>query len=367
MRIRVDRKELLHAFQTVSSALPSGRSGIAVLQNVKLVAEGKTVSLLATDLEIGVRYVIEGVEVGDPGALVVPADTVASILRESKDEHVVIESDRTLASITLSDGYYKVVGMDPTDFPEFPEFNPLAAQSLSSPDLREMIAKTAFAVAVEVTRYALTGIQVEIRGEEVRMVATDGKRLAFIRKKTSGKTKGDIKVIVPPKAMHLLEKVLGDADEEVQLNVTESQIRIKTRHAIIFSRLVEGSFPDYEQVIPKTGDKQATVDRDKLESAMRRAALMTTQEARATKMTFQDDKIILLSRVQDVGESKVEIPVKYHGDEFEVVFNPVLFVDALKAIKSPSLVLELKDRSSPCVLRDGKDYIYLVMPLAIQV
>ncbi len=367
MKIRADRRNLLHAFQAVGAALPGGRSGIPVLQNVKVHAEGKSLALLATDLEVGVRLLVEGTEVLEPGSLVVPADTISSILRESRDDRVLVESDRTLASITLSDGYYKVVGVDPADFPEFPDFNAKAAQSISGADLKEMIRKTAFAVAVEVTRYALTGIQLEVRPDEVRMVATDGKRLALARRKGTGSGKSELKVIVPPKALHLLEKVTGDEDTDVQINVTESQIKMKTRHAVIFSRLVEGTFPDYDQVLPKGCDKKATVERELLESAMRRAALMTTTEARATKLTLREDRLVLISRVQEVGESKVEIPVKYSGDEFEVVFNPVLFVDALKAMKEEKIQLELKDRSSPCVVKEGKDYVYLVMPLAIQV
>lgn len=367
MKIRIDRRDLVHGFQVVSSALPAGRSGIAVLQNVKMNADGKHVELLATDLEVGVKMTLDGVDVSEAGSLVIPADTLSSILRESSDETVVIESERNVAHVTLSDGYYKVVGVEPADFPEFPEFSVKTAQSVASKDLREMISKTAFAVAVEVTRYALTGIQVEVKGDEVRMVATDGKRLAFIRKKSESGGKAEIKVIVPPKALHLLDKVLGEDDTEVQLNITESQIKMKTHHAVIFSRLVEGSFPDYEQVIPKSGGKKAVIDRETLESAMRRASLLTTIESRATKLTFHEDKLTLVSRVQEVGEGKVEIPIKYSGEEFDVVFNPFLFIDALKVMKEERIHLEMKDKSSPCVLREGKDYLYLVMPLSVSV
>lgn len=367
MKVRADRRELLQAFLAVSAAVPAGKTGIAILQNIKIHAEGKSLSLLATDMEVGVRLNVEEVDIQEPGTLVIPGDRFSAILRESRDEKVAIASDRTAAAITLSDGFYKVVGVDPADFPEFPDFNPKAAPSLPSADLLDMIRRTAFAVAVEVTRYALTGIQLEIRGDEVRMVATDGKRLAYVHRKSATPAKQDLKVIVPPKALHLLEKVLADGDPEVHLNVTESQIKMKTRRAVIFSRLVEGSFPDYEQVLPKVAARKAVVDRQALESAMRRAALLTTAESRATKLTFSEDKLVMVSRVQEVGESKVEVPIKYSGEEFDVVFNPILFTDALKVMTDERIHLEMKDKSSPCVVRDGKEYQYLVMPLSVAV
>jgi DNA polymerase-3 subunit beta len=346
------------------------RTTIPAIMNVKLtsVQEGKAggyVELACTDLEFGLTYRIPA-EVKEEGTVVLPTSRMSGILRESGEEQIAIDADGHLAHIRTSDSDYKVVGIDPADFPAIAGFEDRGAVQISTADLGEMIRKTQFSVSTESVRYALTGQLFEIRGKEVRIVASDGKRLAFIKSRTSGKGEGkDIRVIVPTKTMNLLDKVFTDEDETVALNVEETQIRFRTKRAVIFSRLIEGNFPDYDAVIPGDRDKKITLDRESLLSAIRKVALMTTDKTRAVKFDLRKNKLILFTRSQDVGEARVEIPLTYAGEELDLVFNPDYVADYLKVVTDDTVELQLKDKTTAGLFRSGKDYLYVLMPLTV--
>jgi DNA polymerase-3 subunit beta len=369
MKVKVSRAQLHEAFSVASTVVPQ-RTTIPAIMNVKVTAaqEGKAggfLELACTDLEFGLKYRLPA-EVKDEGTVVLPAARMSGILRESGDDEITIDADGHLAHLRTSDADFKVVGIDPADFPTIPAFEDRGAVQVATGDLGEMIRKTQFAVSTEAVRYALTGQLFEIKGKEVRMVASDGKRLAYIRSRATGKSETkDVRVIVPTKTMNLLDKVLTDEEESVALNIEETQIRLKTSRAVIFSRLIEGNFPDYEAVIPSDRDKKIVLEREKLLSAVRKASLMTTDKTRAVRFDFKKGRLILFTRTQDVGEARVEIPIQYAGDEVDIVFNPDYVADYLKVVTDESVELHLKDKASAGVFRSGKDYQYVLMPLTV--
>jgi len=370
MKVKCSRGQLAEAFGIASMVVPQ-RTTIPAITSVKITASkdkaGGTVELACTDLEFGLKYTIPATEVKEEGTLVLPAARMAGILREASDQDVTIDSDGNLAHIKLSDASFKIVGIDPADFPTVPTFEEKGSVRIATEDLGAMIRKTQFAVSTEVVRYALTGQLFEIKGKEVRMVASDGKRLAYIKSKSSGKdgASKDVRVIIPTKTMNLLDKVLSDEDDHVAMNVEETQIKLKTKRALIFSRLIEGHFPDYEAVVPSNLDKKLTIPREGLLSAVRKVSLMTTDKTRAVKFNLGKGRIVLFTRTQDVGEAKVELPVEYKGEEMEVVFNPDYVSDYLKVVADETVELHLKDKASAGVFRAGKDYVYVLMPLTI--
>lgn len=371
MKLKCSRGSLYEAFQIAALVVPQ-RTTLPAITNVKLSAfqggkSGTFVEVSCTDLEFGLRYMLPASEVKEEGTVVLPAGRLLGILRESGDENVDITSDGNLAHVRLSDSSFKVVGIDPADFPVAPEFETRSALHIDTKDLSDMIRKTQFSVSSEVVRYALTGQLFEVRNKEVRMVASDGKRLAYVKSRSTGKAEGskDIRVIVPTKTMNLLDKVLSEDDEVVALNVEETQIRLKTSKAMIFSRLIEGNFPDYEAVVPSDRDKKATLQRDVLHAAVRKATLMTTDKMRAVKFSFSNGRLTLFTRSQDVGEAKIEIPVDYKGEDLDIVFNPDYVADYLRAVTDDGIELHLKDRTTAGVFRSGKDYVYVLMPLAV--
>jgi len=373
MKIRCNRQQLSDAFQLAQIVVPQ-KSTIPTLTNVKLTAskedkKNSIVELTGTDLEVGLKYTISAVDVKDEGSIIVSANRLAGILRENIDDEITIESDGNVANVVCSSSKYKVVCADPTDFPELPNFEKSKSISIATEDLGEMIKKTLFAVSTDLVRYALTGILFEIKGKEIRMVSSDGKRLALIKRKISGKAGDDaakdIKALIPPKTMTLLDRVLTEEDDMVGLNVEESQIKLKTKSAMIFSRLVEGAFPDYEAVIPTDRNKKVELNTTQLLTTIRRATIMTNEKSRAVQLRFNKDKLIVFTRTQDIGEANSDMQIDYKGEDLEIAFNPDYITDYLKVVSDEKIELHLKDKTTAGVFKAGKDYTYVIMPLTI--
>jgi DNA polymerase-3 subunit beta len=340
-----------------------------ILQNIKFLTQQNKLLLLGTDLEVGIQYQMD-TEVKEQGSILLPAHRLGTILRETADPKITIDTDGNAAEIKTKDSHFRIMGADPVDYPDFPRFDTAHATILEVAGLKEMIRKTIFATAMETTRYALTGLLLEIKKKEIRLVGSDGKRLAYIKKKTEQNVNQDIKVIVPAKGMTLLERITeGKEKQTLQLVVEETQVKfIIAPNIFAFSRLIEGSFPDYEKVIPADCDKKVELKTADFYSALRRVALVTTEKFRATKLMFKDNKLTLFSRTQDVGEAQIEMTLAAKQPVFEIVFNPDFFMDILRIIgETENIILELKDKTSPAVVRIGRDYVYLIMPLSIDI
>jgi len=336
MKIICKKSELLEVFGIVNSVIPT-RSTIPELQNIKLQTQDEKLLLIGTDLEVGIKAEIKA-EIKEKGSSLIPTQRLGTIIRETSDENIRIETTNSIVHLITCDGDYKIVGADPADYPDFPEFDAKKAIDIDAKGLKEMIHKTIFAVSNEITRYALTGLLVEIKKKEIRIVGSDGKRLAFIKRHSEQSISQDKKVIVPAKGMNLLERILKD-DHRLKMIIDDTQVKFsilpakeKYPETVIFSRLVEGSFPDYENIIPTDCDKKLDIKNEELYAALRRVTVVTTDKFKATKLSFKDNKIILMSRTQDVGEAKVELDTKYTGEPVEIVFNPDFFIDILRVL-----------------------------------
>ena len=374
MKFECARKELHDVLTVVAGVVPS-RTAIPALANVLVEArpgKGKqpgSLRISATDLEMSISLSVQDVKVEREGALALPAARVAGILRESTDDKVRVEADGNLAGVRTGGGRYKLVGLDAADFPSLPRYDAPREIEVAAADLKHMIGLTEFAVSAESVMYALTGILLEVHeGKELRLVASDGKRLAYARSKGVGKKSGKLSVIVPTKALKLLDRLLGERDEAVWIFAPpeENAVQLRTTRGVITSRLIEGKFPDYQTVIPKDRDKKVVMDTEALIAAMRRTALMSADSARAVRMTFSKGKCVLFTRNADIGEARNETPAEYAGESFEIIFNPDFVVDYLKVIDQPTVELHLKDPATACVFKSGKDYTYVLMPLQIE-
>ncbi|MFW6032691.1 MAG: DNA polymerase III subunit beta, partial [Phycisphaeraceae bacterium] len=224
------------------------------------------------------------------------------------------------------------------------------------------------ATARENSRYAINGVLVEREGNKLAMVATDGHRLAVARGSCQSAGDGETRSsIVPSKALNLLMRLFDDAEETVRVQHRENQILFATDRAVLVSNLVEGSFPPYKDVIPKEGDKRATLPTDVLVSAVRRAALLTNEESKGVRMSFSPDGLRLSSRAPEMGEAEINVAVpEYEGDPIEIGFNPTYVLDALKVIDAGEVQMELKAANKPGVLRTGPSFLYVVMPVNLQ-
>ncbi len=367
MKAVCDRAGLNAAFQMVQSVV-NPRSPKPALQCVRISATKKQMQLLATDLEVGVRCTLaEGMQINEPGDILVPADRMGAILKELDAENVTLASEERNTTVTTEDSSFTLMGEDPSDYPEVPDFKKNGSAQVAAEKLQTMIRQTVFATAREAARYALNGVLWELRGKNIRLIATDGHRLAVGK----GECKGDggagqVSAIVPTKAMHLIERSIDDTDT-VELQLGEKELLVRAGPVVVYSRLIEGHFPKYEDVIPKDCDKRAQLSRAGFLSAVRRAGLLTNEESRGVRMTFSKDQLVLSSQAPEMGQARITTPVKFTGaeGEFEIAFNPLFVSDVLKVIESDEITLQMKSTNKPGLIREGQSYEHVIMPVNI--
>jgi DNA polymerase-3 subunit beta len=367
MKAQYHREGLLSAFQLASAAV-APRDVKPILRNLKIIAETDRSTLIATDLELGIRLEVRGVKVEEAGEAILPSTRTLAILRESTDEELTLEGNSDRCVVRGQFNEFEMPSEDPANFPDVPAFMEEKYHEFTAGVLREMIRRTVFAAATENPRYAVTGILWELEDEQVRLVATDGRRLAVMQGQAKGhgghQTKGQTPV-VPTKAMNLLERNLQDPDERVQVSLRPNEALFKTERATIYSRLVEGRYPAYREVFPKKQTTKVPLTAGPFYAAVRQAAIMSDDESRKVVFSFGKKKLTLQASGADTGRSKVEMPLDYDGKALEIKFDPRFLTDMLRVLEpDAALSLELVDGTSPALFKSGNDYSYVVMPLS---
>lgn len=380
MKVVCDRSALLEAINLMTG-VASARSPRPQLTCVKLEASGgEGLTLTASDAEVSLRLNLERVEVEEAGAALVPADKLAQIVRaEDAEPTLTLAAEGDTTHIRTEDAHFQLKGLSPEDFPQIQSLaafgkgrGGFSVITMTAGTLGEMVRRTLFAAARENSRYAINGVLLKAVKKRVEMVATDGRRLALSRMELEGE--GDeVACIVPSKALNLLGKLIDEPGESVRVAVSAGQVVFgfgggESPRAVLSSALVEGSFPPYEDVIPKDQDIRVTFDREVLASGVRRAALLTSEESRGVRMKFvaADKKLELSSRVAEMGEARVEVGVdSFEGGDIEIGFNPQFITDALKVIDERSVQIELKASNKPGMLRAAGGFVYVVMPVTL--
>jgi DNA polymerase-3 subunit beta len=368
MKAICHREGLLSAVQLASAALPARDVAKPILKQIKAVATEDRCTLMATDLELGIRLDVRGLTVQEPGEAILPASRLAQILRETPDEELAIEADASACVVRGRLAEFEMPSEDPAHFPDLPTFAEENYHELTAGALREMIRRTVFAAADgEATRFSTTGVLWELEGDQVRLVATDGRRLALTQGTASGKgshsTKG-MTPVVPTKAMNLLERNLQDDEEQVYVSLRPNEALFRTERAIVYSRLVEGRFPPYRDAFPKKPAVKVPLPVPPFLAAVKQAAIMTDPDSVRVTFAFTKSKLTLEARGATTGRSKVEMPLEYDGKPISIGFNPQFLVEMLRVLPAEAdLLLELVDGNSPALFRQGGDYSYLVMPL----
>jgi len=365
MKVRCDRNALFDACQ-LAAGVVAGRTPKPALQCIRLQAQDKSLTLSATDLEIALRYRVDSVEILSPGDVVVPADRFNAILRESHDQTIDIESDGDACRIVCADSKFKVFGYDAREFPTIPDFPEKAGFTVKAGILKQLIERTVFAAAKEITRYAINGVLWEPRGKRMKMVGTDGKRLAQSFGPLQADAADDRAGVCPLKTMNLLKSLLVDPESDVEVKITENELKVRCGAAMVSSRLVEGDYPKYDEVIPKENDKSAEFESDALASAIKRAALLVSVDSRRVVFNFTAGNLELRSSAPEYGEAEVNTPADYKGDPLQIAFNPDYMVDGLKALGQKRAKFEFRSNDRPGVLRSENEFIYVVMPLTMR-
>lgn len=368
MKITCNRDRLLAAFQTAAT-VAAARTSKPILQNVKMEATDTRVTLTATDLEVGIRVELEDQEVQVPGNALLSVSQFGSILRESNDERIHIESDGQGIRIRGDRSRFRLPSQNPAEFPDFPEPRDSNYYTLTGRLLRELIRRTLFATDTDSSRYALGGVLLEFEDEKITAVGTDGRRLAKMEgpiTKVGNPTSGDSMTIVPARSMQLIERAVSDPEQEVKILGRGNDFVVRTASTTIVTRLVEGRFPRWRDVLPRRSNA-VTIELvvGPLLSAVRQAAIVTSADSRGIDLIFGGGQLVISGLTADVGESRIELPISYEGSPIELCLDHRYITDFLRVLDADrSLTMNIVDSDSAALCETDDGYGYVVMPLA---
>ena len=362
MIFKTSQENLLAGVQIVQNIV-SSKSTLPILANILLEAKGTNLRLNTTDLDIGISCEIP-VDIIEEGAITIPAKRFGDIVRELPSGDITISVKKNnQVDIEGKQCRFKLGGLPKDEFPKFPEFKDKEAIQIEQATLKEMLRLTSFAVSHEESRHVLNGILIEIFDNVIRIVATDGRRLAKIEKKLPVAIKKEVTVIIPIKAVQEINRNLLD-EGTLSLIVGANQVLFDINDVLIATRIIEGEFPNYNQVIPKPAKNRITMNTQDVLSSIRRANLLSTPDFQAVKFEIFVNKLVISKSTPDVGESREVIPVEYDGEEMMVGFNPQLLIDFLKNINDEQVHMEILGTDKPAVMR-LQDYLYLALPMRI--
>src|SRR2546421_6886519 len=370
MELVVGKNQLLRELQ-LFQGIVERKNTIPILANVLMEAKGDEVRMLATDLEVALRSRCQAA-VTKSGSLTLPAKKLYEIVKALPETDVHIEQDKNGVKVAADRFDSRMQTLPREDFPTLPEASGAGRALLPRTALKEMVAKTQFAITGEDTRYFLNGALFVLRGETMSLVATDGHRLALVSVMRDGKAVKDadeVRAILPKKTLGELARLLQEGDEDIRYERGENHLFFDVGGRLLISRMIDGQFPAYERVIPKGNDKHVEFERDRLTNAVKRVALLSNERSRAVKIQIDKGKVDVTSSSPDVGEAKETLPVEYTGGAMQICFNAQYVLDFLSAVATDVVSLDLKDEVSQAVMRpvgaEGYDYTYGIMPMRV--
>jgi len=369
MKLTILKSKLLSALQDIVSVIPS-KTTLPILSHILIEADDSKIKLAATDLDISMTTTLEA-KVTKKGEITVPAKTFTDIIRESPETQIEINAADNRMELKINHGVYKLPGLPVDEFPKLPTVNLSKEIKIAGPDLCRMIKKTIYAVSTDETRPALNGILWQTKGENIQMVATDGHRLAKFSQKNK-KLKGlHEDVIVPPKILGVLTRLIGDQEKEVGLIFEENSLIFDLGDTILSTRLIEGPYPSYEQVIPKDNDKKLIVEKELLANTVKRVSILSNLLTHQVKFALKKDILELSSANFDMGgEAKEKIPCDYKNEDLDLGYNALYILDALKQIDGDEVMFELSTPVSAGMVystqkKEDEEYLCLIMPLRL--
>lgn len=363
MIIKIEKENLLSNLQKVIGVI-SNKNTLPILSNVLIQTKQGSLELVATDLDVGITTKTN-VECIEDGAITLPAKKFTDIIKELPDSLITITARKNnTVSIECKNTLFKIMGIPKEEFPKLPSLTSKNKIKLQQKTLKEMIARTLFAVSHDETRYVLNGILFIIKENEIKMVATDGRRLAVVKKEVDFNKDIKIKSIIPAKTLQELQKNTTE-DGDMEISFDENQALFSLNNTTIISRLIEGEFPNYEQAIPKIQKNKLRVDKNEFLTALKRASLLTTPDSQSIKIDVLKDRTIVSKHSPNMGEAREELSSKYAGGEFFIGFNPWYLIEGLKNTKEQHLDIEFSGPEKPAVVRDGNEYLYVVLPMQI--
>lgn len=369
MKIIGNREKLANAFQ-IAATIAQSKSPKEILHNVKIDVKSDRSSLMATDTEAGIRIELEDVEVIGEGKALLNVNKVGQIFKESNDERLTIESDDKSILIKGQHSEFNLPSANPDEYPTVTGFEEEKYHEIPSRLFKELVRRTSFATDTESTRFALGGVLLELKGDEVIAVGTDGRRLARMAGK--GKSVGGHETIgsttiVPVRSMLLMERSIEDKDDVVQIASRGNDVIIRSNRSTMFSRLVEGRYPNWRQVIPeRTEDVVIDLSAGPFHNVIRQAAIVADKESRGLDLEFGNGVLLLTAKSADMGQSRVEMPINYDGEPIKMKLDYRFLGDFLRVLEPEApFTMSIVNSTSSALLSTGDGYAYVVMPMAM--
>ena len=367
MNISITKDQIIAGLQAVQNVV-STRTTLPILSNVLIRAEGSHVEFTATDLDVTVACKVEA-KVIKPGATTLPVKKLFGIVRELHGEIEIETDEKNLSSIRSGSSFFKIHGLAADEFPPMPKFKDDKKVVQPQEKIREMIRKTSFAVSTDESRYVLNGIFVSLKEGKMTLVATDGRRLALVDEEVDISEKSAGEFIVPAKAINELNRLLQDkGDVELKFGENQASFALKNEtgfSVLLITKLIEGNYPNYRQVIPGEAKERIAVGREELVQALRRAEIMTSEKANSVKLAFGKNLLTITANSPEVGEARETMALNYKGKELAIAFNPRYLIDPLNALTEDEVFIELIDELSPGVIKINGPFLYVVMPMRL--
>ena len=377
INFEIDKREFIKGLGLMQS-VAGRKTTLPILSHILLEWEENSLYLTGTDLETGIREELTA-KIHQKGKASVSAKKLYEIVRELPEETIQIQKkDNQWITLQCGKSLFNLAGLDPEEFPSFPTYEEENFSMVSTQLIREMIEKTAFAASNEESRYHLNGVlfaQSKQGGKEIlRMVATDGHRLSLIDRENQ-KIRGieEKGIIIPKKGVLEIKKIIGDRDGEGEMGIYFNSTHgfFKLGRSLTVIRLIDGEFPEYEQVVPKGNDKKLVMVKEKIVSSLKRVSTMANERMEGVKFSLKKNSVEMSSTHQDFGDAKEEVEVVYEGPPLQVGFNARYLIEALNVIDAEEVLMELKDEGSPGILRPSSsatgfsNQFCIIMPMRL--
>src|SRR5256714_7817156 len=368
MNLTISKEQIINGLQAVQNIV-STRTPLPILSNVLLRAEGDRLEFTATDLDVTISCAVEA-KIKKPGASTVPVKKLFGIVRELTNTEIDLEvDDKNVCSIRSGASFYKINGLSADEFPPLPKFKEDKKVVLPQETVRSMMKKTSFAISTDESRYVLNGIFISLKDHKMTMVATDGRRLALVDEEVDVAEGSQGEFIVPAKAVNELNRLLQEKGE-VEIRYTDNQASFTLKDEqgssiLIITKLIEGNYPNYRQVIPAETKERIPLSREEFLHALRRAEIMTSEKQNSVKLSFGKNTLSITANSPDVGEAQENMAINYKGKEMAIAFNPGYVIEPLNALPNDEVFLELIDELSPGVLKINGPFLYVVMPMRL--
>jgi DNA polymerase-3 subunit beta len=367
MNLSISKDQIIAGLQAVQNVV-STRTTLPILSNVLLRAEDNHLEITATDLDVTVACKVEA-KVTKPGATTLPVKKLFGIVRELNGDIEIEVDEKNIASIRSGSSFFKINGLGADEFPPLTKFKDDKKVTVSQETIRAMLRKTSFAVSSDESRYVLNGIFVSLKEGKMTFVPTDGRRLALVDEEVEISEKSAAELIVPAKAVNELTRLLTDKGTvEITLGENQASFSLKSENSLsvlLITKLIEGNYPNYRQVIPGEAKERISLGREEFQAALRRAEIMTSEKANSVKLAFGKNNLTITANSPEVGEARETLAINYKGKEFAIAFNPRYLIDPLAALTEDEVFLELIDELSPGVVKINGPFLYVVMPMRL--